>query len=97
MNLNKTKVLTSNDSKRKQELKDLSKGCEMYAPCPINYRCMNRAAHLYVRCQNCEVKPSQHNHKARAWAIRRENFAVTLTKETQRKLAKWDEERKADE
>lgn len=83
-----TKVLGRNDSRRKDELKAASKGCDMYDPCEINYRCKNRAVHLYVRCQTCPIQPSQHNHAARSWAIRRENFAIDVTEETGEEFTK---------
>lgn len=77
-----TGVGVQHDSKRKHQYKEWSKGCEMYDPCPINYQCINKASHLYKRCEDCRVPHATHNHKARAWAIRRENFAITVTPET---------------
>lgn len=77
-----TSVGIQHDSRRKHQYERLSKGCEMYAPCPINYQCMNKATHMYKRCEGCAVPHATHNHKARAWAIRRENFAIKVTPET---------------
>lgn len=77
--IQKTGVGVRHDSKQKEHYRQLSKGCEMYDPCPINYQCINKAAHLYQRCAGCEVPHAAHNHKARAWAIRRENFAITIS------------------
>lgn len=74
------------DSRKKWLYKQMSKGCEMYEPCPINYKCMNKAPHLYLRCANCQVPHATHNYKARVWAIRRENFAIKVTPETGEKF-----------
>jgi hypothetical protein len=61
-------------------------GCEAYDPCPICYKCMNKAAHLYARCASCPVEHDAHTHKNRSWLIRRENFALKLTDETKKAL-----------
>lgn len=84
--IQQTAVGVRHDSKRKEEYIEMSKGCEMYDPCPINYQCINKAAHLYKRCADCPVPHAAHNHKARAWAIRRENFAIDISDETGRQL-----------
>lgn len=62
--------------------KRLSKGCSMYDPCPICFKCMNKATHLYVRCGDCPVQFCGHNHKQRSYMIRRENFAISVSKKT---------------
>jgi hypothetical protein len=77
---------TQYGSNRLQMYREMSKGCSMYDPCPINYKCMNKASHLYVRCQECPVPHATHDHKARSWAIRRENYAITVTPETGQKF-----------
>lgn len=82
----KTGVVGQFDSKNKQLYREWAKGCSMYEPCPINYKCINKAPHLYKRCESCKVPHATHNHKARSWAIRRENFAITVSKETGEKL-----------
>lgn len=73
-------------SKKREMMLQLSKGCNMYDPCPICYNCMNKASHLYVRCQTCEVPHDAHTHKNRSFLIRRENFAIKLSRETEEKL-----------
>lgn len=73
-------------SAQKEQFLTQSKGCEMYDPCPLCYKCMNKAAHLYRRCQSCQVPHDAHTHKNRAFFIRRDNFALTLTDETKKKL-----------
>lgn len=78
----------------KDQKLEMSKGCSMYDPCPICFNCMNKAAHLYVRCQNCEVPHDGHTHKNRTMLIRRENFAVTVTDETGKALVEFVENKK---
>lgn len=70
----------------KHENEVLSNGCSMYDPCPMCFKCMNRATHLYERCLNCPVQFCGHNHKQRSYMIRRDNFAIKVTKETGEKL-----------
>lgn len=69
-------------NRRKHEFKILSNNCSMYDPCPICFKCMNKATHLYQKCNDCPLMHCAHNHKQRAWMIRRENFAIDVTKET---------------
>lgn len=73
-------------SDTKQKMKEAANGCSMYEPCPICFKCQNKATHLYVRCETCPVQFCGHNHKQRSFIIRRENFAITVTKETGEKL-----------
>lgn len=77
---------TQYGSSKQHTYKEMSNGCSMYEPCPINFKCMNKASHLYVRCQECPVPHATHDHKARSWAIRRENYGITVTDETGQKL-----------
>ncbi len=74
------------ESKTKQQMLQLSNGCSMYDPCPINFKCMAKASHLYERCQNCDVPFATHDHKIRSKMIKRENFAITVTPETGQKF-----------
>lgn len=80
------KVTAVHEAKRKHQMKELSNNCSLYEPCPVNFRCIVKASHLYKRCEYCAVPPAQHNHKARAWAIRRENFAIKVTPETEQQF-----------
>lgn len=75
MNNLETKQL---DSEQKVTMAQLANGCEMYDPCPLCYKCMNKATHMYKRCEGCKVPHDAHTHKNRAFFIRRENFAVKL-------------------
>lgn len=52
--------------------------CPRYDPCPICFKCMVRASHLFVKCQNCPVPICRHNEKIREAMIRRENFSSKL-------------------
>lgn len=73
-------------SNAKETNKELARGCAMYDPCPICYKCIAKASHLYRRCEECPVQFCGHNHKQRSYMIRRENFAITVTKETGEKF-----------
>ena len=71
--------------------KELSNNCSMYEPCPMCFKCMVKASHLYVRCVECPVQFCAHDNKKRNWAIRRENFAITVSPETEAKIKEWAE------
>ena len=71
----------------------LSKGCSMYDPCPLCFNCINKAAHLYARCADCEVPHDAHTYKNRTMLIRRENFAITLSEESGKKLKEFIEKK----
>ena len=77
----------STGSDKKQQMKELSGGCSMYDPCPICFKCQNKATHLYVRCEECPLQFCAHNHKQRAFMIRRENFGITITDEAAEQFA----------
>ena len=68
-------------SAQKEQFREMAKGCEMYDPCPLCFKCQNKAIHLYKRCEGCPVPQDAHTHKNRAFFIRRENFGIKLTKE----------------
>lgn len=91
---NRTQVQATG-SNTKQINKELSGGCAMYDPCPICFKCQNKASHLYERCINCAVQFCGHNHKQRSMIIRRENFAIKITDSTGREFLKLSEQAKA--
>lgn len=67
------------------------KTCLRYNPCPICNKCLNKASHLYVKCQNCMIPICTHKFQDRMNMIRRDNFEVKIDKNTIehiRKLAK---------
>ena len=60
--------------------------CLMYHPCPICHKCLNKASHLYVKCQNCKIPICTHTYKDRCRMIKRENFKLQVDKETLKEL-----------
>lgn len=80
-------------SRAKIEMERLSNNCSMYEPCPLCFKCMVKASHLYLKCENCPVPFCAHDHKKRSYMIRRENFAVTVSEETAQRLKEWEQER----
>lgn len=52
--------------------------CPRYNPCPICFKCMAKASHLFVKCQNCAVPLCHHTETEREAMIRRENFSNRL-------------------
>lgn len=52
--------------------------CPRYHPCPICYKCLNKASHLYLKCQVCRIPPDGHKESDRQFMIRRENFSPKL-------------------
>lgn len=49
--------------------------CPRYSPCPICFKCMVKASHLFVKCQRCEIPICHHTERDRELMIRRENFS----------------------
>lgn len=60
--------------------------CNLYNPCPICDKCQNKASHLYVRCQACNIPICVHKHSDRAYMIRRNNFKLNVCNETKAEL-----------
>lgn len=60
--------------------------CKMYDPCPICDKCNNKASHIYVRCQNCEIPICQHTYKDKCFMIRRSNFKLKVDNQVFQKL-----------
>ena len=56
-------------------------GCRRYLPCPICYKCCNKASHLYIKCQLCRIPACVHTHREKEAMIRRANFFVPVTGE----------------
>ena len=57
-------------------------GCSRYYPCPICYKCMEKASHLFVKCQHCNIPPCAHKDSDREFMIRRKNRSITLRDDT---------------
>lgn len=66
-------VIRSNKEIWLQEAK--RQRCPRYQPCPICYKCMVKASHLYLKCQSCPIPICGHTEKERELMIRRENFS----------------------
>lgn len=60
--------------------------CLRYNPCPICSKCENKASHLYVKCEICEIPMCTHKYKDRENMIKREDSTINVTKETIDKL-----------
>lgn len=60
--------------------------CARYNPCPICDKCLNKASHLYVRCQTCKIPICTHTYENRAKMIKRRNFRLPVSDETYKKL-----------
>ena len=58
------------------------KTCPRYDPCPICDKCRNKASHLYVACQTCNIPICSHTYKNREDMIKRDNFVHLVPKET---------------
>ena len=71
-----------------QEGEKKFKTCPRYNPCPICDKCMNKASHLYVACQNCQIPICAHTYANRDAIIKRKNFAVLVDKETMDEVRK---------
>lgn len=54
------------------------KTCTRYNPCPICDKCLNKASHLYVECQECQIPICTHTYKDKVFMIRRDNFKLSL-------------------
>jgi predicted amidophosphoribosyltransferase len=73
-------------SRKREEMLKRSKGCPNYKPCPLCYSCENKATHLYVECESCEVPWDHHNHTAKSYMIKRPNFAIRVSEEAKEQL-----------
>lgn len=58
------------------------KTCPRYDPCPICDKCRNKASHLYVACETCQIPICSHTYLQREQMIKRENFTTIVDKET---------------
>lgn len=62
--------------------------CPRYDPCPICNKCLNKASHLYVKCAVCEIPICVHKYKDKEYMIRRDNFAINVSKDTMEEIKK---------
>lgn len=63
---------------------ELAVNCNWMDLCPICHKCMAVADEIYQRCYNCPFayRRCKHTEAQRNFAIRRENFRVTISHET---------------
>lgn len=66
--------------------------CSLYNPCPICDKCLNKASHLYVRCQNCNIPICVHTYGDRDKMIKRYNFKTIVDNEVYDELLKKSKE-----
>lgn len=66
--------------------------CPRYNPCPICDKCQNKASHLYVECEECQIVTCAHTYADRMKMIKRENFVEYIDKETMNEVRKLAEE-----
>lgn len=50
--------------------------CKMYNPCPLCYKCMSKASHLFEKCGECKIPICVHKYQDKKVMIRRENFKI---------------------
>lgn len=81
---NKKLFARNADIFRKQEPR--FKTCKLYNPCPICDKCLNKASHLYVRCQNCQIPICTHTYENRDKMIKRKNFKIKVSQDIINKL-----------
>lgn len=62
------------------------KTCPRYDPCPICDKCRNKASHLYVACQTCQIPICSHTYQDREKMIKRENFTIIAEPETMEEI-----------
>ncbi len=68
------------------------KTCSRYDPCPICDKCRNKASHLYVACQTCQIPICSHSYKDRDKMIKRKNFTVYVTHEVMESIRNLEKE-----
>ena len=68
------------------------KTCPRYDPCPICDKCRNKASHLYVACQTCQIPICSHTYEDRQKMIKRKNFTILVEHETMEAIKEMAEE-----
>ena len=66
--------------------------CPRYNPCSICDKCQNKASHLYVACQNCQIPICAHTYQDREKMIKPKNFTIFTSKEVMDAIKKLDAE-----
>lgn len=62
------------------------KTCPRYDPCPICDKCRNKASHLYVACQTCQIPICSHTYEDREKMIKRKNFTILVEHDTMEEI-----------
>ena len=70
--------------------------CLRYKPCPICFKCKNKASHLYKSCETCKIPTCTHSHKDMAKMIRRNNFIQYVTKDVYEAIEQLSKEVKGE-
>lgn len=68
------------------------KTCPRYDPCPICDKCRNKASHLYVACQTCQIPICAHRYEDRAKMIKRKNFTIKVPHEVMETIHSLDKD-----
>ncbi len=66
------------------------KTCPRYDPCPICDKCRNKASHLYVSCQTCQIPICAHTYADRNKMIKRNNFIIKVPTEVMKVIKDLD-------
>jgi hypothetical protein len=68
------------------------KTCPRYNPCPICDKCLNKASHLYVSCQTCQIPICAHTFEDKQKMIKRDNFIEFVDKNTMNFIKELDKQ-----
>ena len=67
---------------RKEDFEEMvaAINCSEYQPCPICFKCMVKAGHQYLQCEECQVPLCHHKASDRYKMIRPSNFTIEVNK-----------------
>ena len=68
------------------------KSCPRYDPCPICDKCRNKASHLYVACQTCQIPICAHKYEDREKMIKRKNFVIKVPHDVMETIRSLDKD-----
>lgn len=80
------KMFTSRREDYEEEKKRVN--CNNYDQCPVCYKCINKAGHLYEQCERCNIPLCHHNHESRKKLIRPNNFVLVANDELKESILK---------
>ena len=90
--LDKNDRLLRNNKDIFEEKEPKTKTCPRYNPCAICSKCQNKASHLYVACQTCQIPICSHTYSDREKMIKRKNFTQYVSKDVMEIIHKAEEE-----